>query len=82
VEHQAEAWSTVAHEVYTIPLYLNGKTQALPDSGPEEVVQEGTVMDSSWQPEVWSDTQSPHWLGITLPLESVPVAHQALGESA
>jgi len=47
VEHQAEAWSTVAQEVYTIPLYLNGKTQALPVSGPDSVVQEGTVMDSS-----------------------------------
>jgi len=47
VEHQAEAWSTVAQEVYTIPLYLNGKTQALPVSGPDSVVQDGTVMDSS-----------------------------------
>ena len=92
VEHQAEDWSTVAHSVYTTPLYLGnvhplliiiflifhntrmvtsqslhtqliahlkGKTQALPDSGPEAVVQEGTVMASSVQPEVADTEQSP-----------------------
>lgn len=82
VEHQAEDWSTVAHSVYTTPLYLKGKTQALPDSGPEAVVQEGTVMASSVQPEVADTEQSPQLLVMTLLLESTPVAHQALGESA
>ena len=83
VEHQAEDWSTVAHSVYTTPLYLTlnynliilpfqicmsrqslaahlkGNTQALPDSGPELVVQEGTVMTSSVQPEEVETEQSP-----------------------
>jgi hypothetical protein len=81
VEHQAALWSTVAHSLYTTPLYLNGKTQALPVSGPEAVVQEGTVMASSVQPEVVETEQSPQLLVITLLLESTPVAHQALGES-
>jgi hypothetical protein len=73
----------------------------LPDSGPEEVVHEGTEMVSSVQPEVVETEQSPqlqrikminchehimdlltHLLVITLLLESTPVAHQALGESA
>jgi len=82
VEHQAEDWSTVAHSLYTTPLYLKGNTQALPDSGPEEVVHEGTEMVSSVQPEVLETEQSPQLLVITLLLESTPVAHQALGESA
>lgn len=82
VEHQAEDWSTVAHSLYTTPLYLKGNTQALPDSGPEEVVHEGTEMASSVQPEVVETEQSPQLLVITLLLESTPVAHQALGESA
>jgi len=82
VEHQAEDWSTVAHSLYTTPLYLKGNTHALPDSGPEEVVHEGTVMVSSVQPEVVETEQSPQLLVITLLLESTPVAHQALGESA
>jgi len=82
VEHQAEDWSTVAHSLYTTPLYLKGNTQALPDSGPELVVQEGTVMASSVHPEVAETEQSPQLLVITLLLESTPVAHQALGESA
>jgi len=82
VEHQAEDWSTVAHSLYTTPLYLKGNTQALPDSGPEEVVHEGTEMVSSVQPEVVETEQSPQLLVITLLLESTPVAHQALGESA
>jgi len=81
VEHQAALWSTVAHSLYTTPLYLNGKTQALPVSGPEAVVQEGTVMASSVQPEVVETEQSPQLFVITLLLESTPVAHQALGES-
>jgi hypothetical protein len=81
VEHQAALWSTVAHSLYTTPLYLNGKTQALSVSGPEAVVQEGTVMASSVQPEVVETEQSPQLLVITLLLESTPVAHQALGES-
>jgi len=59
VEHQAEDWSTVAHSLYTTPLYLKGNTQALPDSGPEEVVHEGTEMVSSVQPEVVETEQSP-----------------------
>jgi len=82
VEHQAEDWSTVAHSLYTTPLYLKGNTQALADSGPEEVVHEGTEMVSSVQPEVEETVQSPQLLVITLLLESTPVAHQALGESA
>jgi len=82
VEHQAEDWSTVAHSVYTTPLYLKGNTQALPDSGPELVVHEGTVMASSVQPEEVETEQSPQLLVMTLLLESTPVAHQALGESA
>jgi len=82
VEHQAEDWSTVAHSVYTTPLYLKGNTQALPDSGPELVVHEGTVMASSVQPEEVETEQSPQLFVMTLLLESTPVAHQALGESA
>lgn len=82
VEHQAEDWSTVAHSVYTTPLYLKGNTQALPDSGPELAVQEGTVMASSVQPEEVETEQSPQLFVMTLLLESTPVAHQALGESA
>jgi len=82
VEHQAEDWSTVPHSLYTTPLYLKGNTHALPDSGPEEVVHEGTEMVSSVQPEVVETEQSPQLLVITLLLESTPVAHQALGESA
>ena len=39
--------------------HLKGNTQALPDSGPELVVQEGTVMASSVQPEVAETEQSP-----------------------
>ena len=39
--------------------HLKGNTQALPDSGPELVAQEGTVMASSVQPEVAETEQSP-----------------------
>ena len=39
--------------------HLKGNTQAFPDSGPELVVQEGTVMASSVQPEVAETEQSP-----------------------
>ena len=51
-------------------------------SGPEEVVQEGTLMDSWEQPDTLDSTQSPHLLGMTVPVESVSVAHQDTGESA
>ena len=82
VAHQGELWSTVAHWVYTTPLYLKGNTQALAVSGPEEVVQEGTLMDSWEHPDTEDSTQSPHLFGMTVPVESVSVAHQDTGESA
>lgn len=82
VAHQAELLSTVAHWVYTIPLYLKGNTQALPVSGPEEVVQEGTLIVSWEHPEVVAREQSPHWPVMTVPSVPVWVAHQDTGESA
>ena len=41
------------------------------------------IVDSGIGRDVtWDTTQSPHWLGMTVPVESVPVAHQGTGESA
>ena len=50
--------------------HLKGNTQALPDSGPELVVQEGTVMASSVQPEVAETEQSPQ-LQIVIYYQSI-----------
>jgi len=59
-----------------MPLYLNGKTQA----EPETAVQEGLVRSSTGQAEVWVLAQSPQLLTMTVPFGSSLVAHQGVGE--
>jgi len=46
------------------------------------VVQLGRVIDSFWQLEVEDTSQSPQELVTTVPVESTPVAHHGVGESA
>jgi len=65
-----------------MPRCRKGKTQVAPVRGPEVVVQLGRVIDSFWQLEVEDTSQSPQELVTTVPVESTPVAHHGVGESA